>query len=243
VYAWHSAGDTAVIEIRRLWGSPEESELLKQIADDYPKHRQHRRLVFDFRGNGGGDDAHMYRWIERAHRGPRSIRPSVEIFGALAPCSYWNYRVAHQIGFDIVDTPDAERERSRIREAWPNRVPAVHHRVFDGHMRSDAKRPYRGDVIVLVDRRSASSGESGPEALARALGARLVGERTGGFLEYGNMRTFVLPHTGIVMHVPTKRNYHDPPAEGVGLPVDVYLPPELLARPANELLDLLGALR
>jgi hypothetical protein len=42
-------------------------------------------------------------------------------------------------------------------------------------------------------------------------------------MQYGEVRRFVLPHTGLVCQVPTKRFFFDTAVEGVGGPVDVYL--------------------
>ncbi len=239
VYGWASHGDTAIITVRRLSGSPEDVKLMEQIAADYPKHRKHRRIIFDFRGNPGGNDGHIYAWVQRAFRGSFTIRPSLEVRAGAAPCGFWNYRVASQVAYGVADTPESIAERDTIRADWPTHVPAVEHRLFAGVLHAESNSPYNGKVYVLVDRHSGSSGESGPQALALSVGATLVGERTGGFLEYGNLRSFVLPHTGVVVNVPSKRNYHDPPVEGVGLPVDVYLQPNDVTRPAEELIPLI----
>jgi hypothetical protein len=54
----------------------------------------------------------------------------------------------------------------------------------------------------------------------------LIGERTAGTLQYGEARRFVLPRTGLVCQLPTKRFFFGGPAgevESVGWPVDVYL--------------------
>ncbi len=51
----------------------------------------------------------------------------------------------------------------------------------------------------------------------------LVGERTAGLMEYGNVRSYLLPNSGIRWSLATKRNLFEQPTESVGLPVDVYL--------------------
>jgi hypothetical protein len=42
-------------------------------------------------------------------------------------------------------------------------------------------------------------------------------------MQYGEARRFVLPHTRLVVQIPTKRFVFDGPVEGVGLPIDMYL--------------------
>ena len=51
----------------------------------------------------------------------------------------------------------------------------------------------------------------------------MIGERTAGFLEYGEVVTVVLPRTGLFWEMPTKRFYYPEPREAVGIPVDAYL--------------------
>ena len=95
---------------------------------------------------------------------------------------------------------------------------------FDpGVRRGGATDPYPGRVVALVDRHSGSSGELAALELRRALGAILVGERTAGTMQYGQLQRFVLPRTGLVWQVPTRRFFFEEEVEGVGLPVDAYL--------------------
>ena len=67
--------------------------------------------------------------------------------------------------------------------------------------------PYKGRIFVLIDRQCGSSGESAADMLREGLGATLVGERTAGLQEYGNVRLLALPRTLLVVHFATKRNY------------------------------------
>lgn len=238
-YELKSVGDVALITVRRLAGSPEDLKLLEQLPLDYERHQQHRALVFDFRGNGGGNDGYVFQWLERAKRGSFHMAPSVEIEGQLFPCRDWNMLVYSQIVYDTVDSQDGIAARAELQKSWPSRSPGINHRISSGVVTMEAEHPYKGKIYVLVDRMSLSSGESAPAALRSALGATLVGERTGGFLEYGNLQPFVLPRTGIVFWVPIVRRYYQPSAEQVGLEVDAYLDPQQLALPAEQLISLL----
>ncbi|MBT3221487.1 MAG: hypothetical protein HN348_20590, partial [Proteobacteria bacterium] len=76
-------------------------------------------------------------------------------------------------------------------------------------------------------------------AMLSAFGATIVGERTAGYLEYTNVRPFVLPQTGLTVGIPTKRNYYDTPVESIGIPVHIYLAPHLMRKPAEELLPII----
>ena len=78
--------------------------------------------------------------------------------------------------------------------------------------------------------------------LHAALGATIRGERTAGYAEFANVRPYVMPRTRIIWTLATKRNYYPSPRDGVGHPVDVYLAPELMAAPVEDLLPLLKRL-
>jgi C-terminal processing protease CtpA/Prc len=49
-------GDVGLITIRTLDGPPETMKQLERLAEDYPRHRRKRLLIFDLRGNSGGSD-------------------------------------------------------------------------------------------------------------------------------------------------------------------------------------------
>ena len=226
IYEWHRLGDVGVITIRRFSGGPAALAMLRQLAEDYPLHRQTRLLVFDLRGNGGGDDSYLRAWIDRAKRGPWRSYVEVRTIGGALPWYKWNALVWQQIQTDCIDQERSIKEREAERAKWPRRPSEVTIGFDDGTTTSNARAPYSGRIVVLVDRATASSGESGAEMLQEALGAKLVGERTAGFREFGNQRVLVLPHTGVSWKFATKRNYYRTPVEGVGLPVDYYLSPE-----------------
>ena len=244
-YEWRTVGDATVITVRRLYGSPDEEALLARLAADAETHARKPVVVFDFRGNGGGNDGYVFAWIERLVRGTwPAAYASLHVTGAATACGDWNNLVGNQIGYDRVDTPAAVAEREAFLRETPlggragdpvqvlERAPGT----------SNAKHPYAGRVFALVDHGSASSGESAPNELRLAMHATLVGERTGGFAELGNIRPYMMPRTGIFWHLGSKRNYFEAPRDGVGFPVDVVLDGDLLEAPVEELVPLLRAL-
>ncbi|GEM_PF-7117750 len=74
--------------------------------------------------------------------------------------------------------------------------------IDDGLIQSEAEQPFAGRVSVLIDRSTASSGESVPQCLAPALHAHVIGERSAGFIDFGNIVPVVLSHTGLWVQVP-----------------------------------------
>jgi hypothetical protein len=242
-YEWRRAGDATIIRIRRFYGPPAALANLEQLAKDYPAHRRAPIIVFDLRGNGGGNDAYTYRWISEAKRGPWgegsfSLYPS----GANRPWVMWNQEVWAAISQNRVDDPASVAKRNELRAQWPRSPSELSLTIKIDDHDDKAKMPYQGRVFVLMDRSCGSSGESSAWALRAALGATLVGERTAGFLEYGNQRQLALPRTALRFFFATKRNYFRTPLEAVGLPADVYLAPELLGKTVEELLPVLKKL-
>jgi hypothetical protein len=244
VYERRTVGDATVIVVRRLHGSPKELEVLAGIAKDYDEHRKKPTVVFDFRGNGGGNDGYVGRWILRAARG-KIPPPYIELRIASAnACGDWNQMVFDQISYDRVDTAEARAERDALvaKHALGGVRGEPAHALDAEGAELKGETPYAGRVIAIVDNGSASSGESAPDALRLSLGATIVGERTGGFAEFGNIRPYVMPRTGVGWNLASKRNYYTSPRDGVGIPIDVYLDAELLGAKVEDLVPLLAKL-
>jgi hypothetical protein len=242
-YEWRRAGQAAIIRVRNFSGPPAEQQRLEQLAADYPAHRRSPLVVFDLRGNGGGNDGYAYRWVKQARRGAwDSASWSVYPVSSFLPWLMWNQEVWASIAQDRVDDPASVARRDEIRKQWPRSAAELSIEFKSAREDNDAKLPYKGRVFVLMDRQCGSSGESAAAMIREGLGATLVGERTAGLQEYGNVRTLALPRTQLVVHFATKRNYFRTPMEAVGQPADVYLPPELMGKPVEALIPLLKKL-
>jgi hypothetical protein len=239
-YEWRRAGEATIIRIRRFFGTPADLELLERFVKDYPAHRRSPLVVFDLRANDGGNDAYAYRWIAQAKRGPWEVK-TWELYplGSFTPWNAWNEEVWDAIAQDRVDDPASVTKRNALRAKWPLHAAELSIAVKTETHQDRATVPYKGTIFVLVDGRCSSSGESTAMALREALGATLVGERTAGKLEYANVRLLALPRTRLRFFFPTKRNYFPTPVEALGVPADLYLPPELMTKPVEELIPLL----
>jgi Peptidase family S41 len=219
-YEWKSHGDTAVIVLRSFRVADQRIRpQLERFATDYDAHACHEELVFDLRGNGGGAMWPIRRWLARARPdGWRSYR-TTEILHPIAQSKAWNRTVEWQVRNGTIDTPAAAAERDRLAATWPELARAPRLAEHDGWHPGDETGgpPYAGRVRVLVDERTGSSGELAAFELQRALAATLVGPRTAGAAEYGEVVRYVLPATGLVVAIPTKRMDLGYPVEGVGL--------------------------
>jgi carboxyl-terminal processing protease len=65
--------------------------------------------------------------------------------------------------------------------------------------------PYKGRVVVLVDRWTAGEGEALAAGLNAIAKATLVGTATSGLR--GELREVTLPHSGLVLRFPAERSY------------------------------------
>jgi Peptidase family S41 len=239
-YEWTTVGDAAVLRIRRLTGDARDLDKLEEIARDYPEHAAKGLVVFDLRGNSGGNDGYVKRWVRQARRG--RVCPSSAALtppSARSRCLLWDWVVALQAARGVLDEPESSALRQK---AWSS--DAEHLRGFraglsGGCEEMSAKTPYAGPIVALVDKKSRSSGETSAIVLADALGGLIVGERSGGALEYADLRLFVLPNTGFFVNLPSVRVFFDAPREGVGLPVDLYL--DDVSAPVSELVPRLKA--
>jgi hypothetical protein len=248
-YQWAMLGDTAFIRLRRMGYEPATQEAMAQFVADYPQHRKAKLIVFDLRGNNGGTERFILEWISRARAGVWRLGAKQVVLDGYPPWMKWNILVEAQIAEGRVDDPESVAERDAVRAEWPTDGGRMPPDLFRNEtVESGAQEPYTGRVIVVVDRETVSSAESGAWALHQAFDAPIVGERSFGGLEYQNERVLVLPRTGIAWSVPTDRIYFSQPIgatpyyssfEEVGLPVDMYLDAAILGTPhARELLPL-----
>lgn len=240
-YSWSSCGDTAVITITSLqWGRRSVREQLARFVADYPLHATHRRILFDLRGNGGGNLEPIRDWLRLARPDGWESWPMTEIMGEIAVSKPWNKTIEWQIREGTIDSDESREERARLASTWPDQA-ALPARFDKPSFRPGAGHgdPLAAAVYALVDRDSGSSGELAAIELQRAVGAVLIGERTAGCAELGQAWDFVLPATGLLIQIPTQWANLGRPLEGVGWPVDVYLeavpwsPQQLLKRLPN----------
>ena len=203
-----------VLRVRRLIGGREDEAQLARWSADSDRHFAFDRIVLDLRGNAGGNDGHTYEWARRRFR-PVShhVRESRwEVRGK--PLGSWNafaWRAAcdpeavppHLVAGKHEPHPDDEIELCRTD--WPLEA---------------GDRAWQGRMLVLVNRGTRSSGESSAWMLHDGLGARLLGSPTRGMIEYGNIVPYVLPDSGLVISLPTKRNDYGFAVESVGFPVE-----------------------
>lgn len=230
-YSFRRSGNTGIIRLPDFdLSRPGVTEDLERLVADAPRHRQADRLVIDLRGNSGGSTYPITQWAA-AMRSPRSThREAITArygSGLQEAVSTWNLGVF--IGANYADQPWAKHiiDAGRAtRKLWPLGPGTPMSEPADAAgIVGTADTDWQGEILVLVDRRNASSGELAALTLRDWLGAKIVGERTGGFLEGLSVQAYQLPATGLMVNVPSiEAAFKDSRIrEGAGLPVDLAL--------------------
>lgn len=226
-------GDVLVVRVRRLMGDPSDEKALASWVGRAREHFRHDRIVVDLRGNAGGNDGHTWSWAEAhlAREHPGWCRSSGWEVGD-RPVGCWN--------------PAAWWSVAAGAEAVPPSLLAARHNPSPSDTLTLGRTeetglepggsPWRGSMLVYVDAATCSSGESSAWLLKHGFGARLVGAPTQGKIEYGDIARYVLPRSGLVVSLPTKRNDFGLPVEHVGFPVDLEV---AVDTPVEGLVDLL----
>jgi len=210
-----------VLRVRRLIGARADELRLAEWTASADRHFAHDRIVIDLRGNRGGNDGHTWRWAERRlHDAPLFARDSAWTVRG-SPLGSWNAAAWIEARDGIDAVPPALRE-SHHDPRPGDRI----ERVDESEGIAAGDLGWHGRMVVVVDRRTASSGESSAWLLRLGLDAVLVGEPTNGMIEYGNTCPYVLPESGLVLQLPTKHNDFGRPVESVGFPVDIALDPQ-----------------
>lgn len=240
-YEWRAVGNISVITLRSFADLSTLREQLESFVTDFTQHIQSSRILFDLRNNDGGNLRYIRAWVNNVVRGTWQSYPQMERTEHLWPCSLWNHLVAVQAREGNLDSEYARGEREHVRQGWQMEDRSPAELRYDGVEEGRAAEPYRGNVFVLVNRHTGSSGELAAWTLRRALNATVIGERTAGGCQYGEQRTFVLPCTKLVCRIPTKRFQFDDCVESIGFANDVYL--ERMDEPAEALVPHLDAIQ
>ncbi|HVH45160.1 MAG TPA: S41 family peptidase, partial [Labilithrix sp.] len=165
-------------------------------------------LVVDLRGNGGGDDSRglqLARMLTDGDVGTALVRTRERRTPEALTLRLNRFEQDVQLPdgslpeWAKVSYADDARERDEAaRHPMEDRI------VDAAPPRALGPKAYAGRVAVLVDAACASSCESALQALRRFPRARVFGERTAGYVNFGHLGTLVLAHTGIEIAIPTK---------------------------------------
>ncbi|HWS89865.1 MAG TPA: S41 family peptidase [Pyrinomonadaceae bacterium] len=193
----------------------------KLIADNRARLLATPYLVIDVRGNGGGWTSAYDAVLPLLYTDP-VFRDGMDVWA-----SPGNIVSAREIASSD-KVPAAIRNQARELVARMEKSPGQFvTMVEDGELRLDAVLPMPRAVIVLVDRRCASTCEQFLLDARQSRKVKVLGDRsTGGLLDYGNALTTPLPSGHRRMQVPTTRSRRLPliALDLAGVMPDVRLP-------------------
>ena len=193
----------------------------KLIADNRARLLATPYLVIDVRGNGGGWTSAYDAVLPLLYTDP-VFRDGMDVWA-----SPGNIATAREVASSD-KVPAAIREQAREMltrmEASPGRFVSM---VGDSELRLDSVLPLPRAVVVLIDRRCASSCEQFLLDARQSRKVKVLGEHsTGGLLDYGNALTTPLPSGHRRMQVPTTRSRRLPliAFDLAGIMPDIRLP-------------------
>ena len=203
------------------------------------KLRSSQSFVLDVRGNHGGSDLSVDAWLETLS-GPDGLKPEEK--GAsrflLGPVTLQG--LLNSIA-GLGDSPQVQKlsefVRGKQKGVGASQTPVfVNADKFWGKIVGEINVPadkaaaaYRGSVVILADSVCASSCEDLVVKLRGRLKARvlLVGQNTSGTGDYGELGTYVLPHSRIRVMLSTTQYKNGPGfTEGRGYLPDFWIAEE-----------------
>jgi hypothetical protein len=199
-------------------------------------------VVLDVRGCGGGSDRFLVRWFRELTAGElpyfeqTDLESEVTLQGALNLWACAATRSTGDAGGRRWLRARVDRARRELEGAMRDRGPFREVRRARIVTRGRAPRAFRGQLVVVADRRCASACETAILHARHLPGAVVVGENTEGTMKVGEIRIYRLPASGVWVSAGT-RVHHDPREngfpEGRGYLPDLWLDgPDLETRVA-----------
>lgn len=204
------------LRVRTLVAS--RSGALDEFAASAARANRAPATVLDLRSIGGGADRFLNTWFGGYSDRPiqywntRRIKSEVALQGAL---NFWGCVAASASG-DAGGRAwvEARVERAERELDAAMRTRGVYRELIDGQytVQAEADTPPSGPLILLVDRGCASACETSVVLARQIPGAIVVGENTEGTMRVGEIRSYRLPESGIVMTAGTR--IHEDPTTG-----------------------------
>jgi hypothetical protein len=166
-------------------------------------------VIVDMRSNGGGDDTRGYALAEALVDGS-VVDGALRMHERQTPetLTLWMNTVYAQRGGDGTLAPHI---LARLTEAKTKRDASLHAGAPEWKVKENGKRTidlgphaFHGPIAILVDAACASSCESSLVVLREHPKARVFGERTAGYIHFGNVGRVTLPRSHVRVNIPTK---------------------------------------
>ena len=165
-----------------------------------------RTIIIDLRDNGGGDDSEgkvLAQQLLDSDSFPTPYKSaslmqnpySLEIFLNAIDWMALNWPGSDSSGWAQMK----QQTEGKLKQALNGTLPAVEVQDFSKQNPIAGRHAYTGKVYVLINRNTASSGESTTDYLGALPFAKVVGENSAGAIHFGTMGLIELPNSKIVI--------------------------------------------
>ena len=216
------SGTTCLLTIPSFM--PERKAALEALLRQYDNEIQSRPyLIIDVRGNHGGANACLapllpYVYEKTIHRYGDEVLVTREILAA------WERVLRLVPPGEKAIRAGLEKDVARMRTAPEGAFVALNPDEFITLPRT---LPFPRRVVILIDSGCASTTEQFLLDARASKKVILIGQKTSGTLDYGNIRPFPLPSGERTLWLPTTRSRRLPqfPLDGIGVTPDIIVAP------------------
>jgi hypothetical protein len=185
-----------IVAIRSFTPTPRNKPLLDRMLADAERLWEQEAIVIDLRGNSGGNEHYVSSWLSRfVLTYPTTQAVRVDLLTDVANKLTLNARLLQEepgSSLGAYYTRMRELQRSTATPGWSE--------VRETRAVRAASNPF---IAVLVDRDTASAGESFVRCLRQMDNVVLIGVNTKGLCLTGIPGLVTLPYSGLTMSVPT----------------------------------------
>jgi hypothetical protein len=178
-------------------------------------------LIIDLRQNKGGDDAFAFALVESLFTKDQKVPKAftTEIISPLKHLGFRNSLVMIEYRGEET-TKYINQVVAAFSDLKLSQLMDIEIEEEKETLEGNRPIPFKSKITLIIDGGCASSCETIVEKISAHPNAVMIGSSTQGALHYSNPITFVLPHSGIRMMIPTLRHvYENDAPEGEG-----YLP-------------------
>lgn len=180
-----------------------------------------KNIIIDIRGNGGGDDAFAFALTEAVFTKDQKIPATtkLQVASLFQSIGFSLSLIMHE--YDVAEsfrkTIAEQVEKLSLQELLPFQIQSETQKLI-----GKRSTPLKSKIIFITDGACASSCETIVEKLSAHPNVQIMGTNTAGALHFSNAITFMLPHSGIVVKMPTLlHQYENDAPEGIGYKPDI----------------------